>query len=72
MKITYMKSPVIILFILLAQFSFSQETTLTNDYKKDVIKKLTTLINDFYIYPDIAQKTSEHLNKEYQSGYFDS
>lgn len=72
MKIIHIKSQVIILFILLAQFSFGQETTLTNDYKKDVIKKLTTLINDFYIYPDIAQKTSEHLKKQHQSGYFDS
>ena len=66
-----MKYPLIILFALSIQSLFSQETTLSEAYKKETIEKLSVLIQDFYIYPDIAKKTSEHLFKQYEAGYFD-
>jgi hypothetical protein len=67
-----MKYPLIILFVLSIQALFSQETTLDEAYKKDVIEKLSVLMQDFYIYPDIAKKTSEHLYNQYKAGYFDT
>ncbi|MBK9330457.1 MAG: S41 family peptidase [Sphingobacteriales bacterium] len=67
-----MKYPLIILFVLSMQALFSQETTLDEAYKKDVIEKLSVLMQDFYIYPDIAKKTSEHLDNQYKAGYFDT
>jgi len=66
-----MKYFVLIVFTLLTLTSYSQETTLSSNYKKEVIEKLSKLINDFYIYPAIGQKTSKHLNSEFQSGNFD-
>lgn len=66
-----MKHLFIILFALSIQALFSQETTLSAAYKKETIEKLSLLIQDFYIYPDIAKKTSEHLYKQYEAGYFD-
>jgi len=66
-----MKHLFIILFALSIQALFSQETTLSAAYKKETIEILTLLIQDFYIYPNVAKKTSEHLYKQYEAGYFD-
>jgi tetratricopeptide (TPR) repeat protein len=66
-----MKHLVIILFTLSIQTLFSQETTLSEAYKKETIEKLSLLIQDFYIYPDVAKKTNEHLYKQYETGYFE-
>ena len=66
-----MKHLFIILFALSIQALFSQETILSAAYKKETIEKLTLLIQDFYIYPNVAKKTSEHLYKQYEAGYFD-
>lgn len=66
-----MKYPLIILCVLTIQPLFSQENPLSDDYKKETIEKLSLLIQDFYIYPDVAKKTGEHLYKQYEAGYFD-
>lgn len=66
-----MKYPLIILFALSVQASFGQETTLNEAYKKDVIEKLSVLMLDFYIYPDIAKETTEYLHNQYKAGHFD-
>jgi hypothetical protein len=67
-----MKNQFIILFALLTQSLFSQETTLSEVYKKETIKKLSVLMQDFYIYPDVAKITSEHLSKLLDAGHFDT
>jgi hypothetical protein len=41
---SYMKYPLIILFALSIQSLFSQEITLSNEYKKETIEKLSLLI----------------------------
>ena len=66
-----MKYPLIILFGLTIQTLFGQEFTLSEAYKKETIEKLSLLMQDLYIYPDSAKKTSEHLYKQYEAGYFD-
>jgi tetratricopeptide (TPR) repeat protein len=66
-----MKNQFIILFALLTQPLFSQETTLSELYKKETIKKLSALINDFYVHPEVAKTTGEHLLKLCDAGHFD-
>ena len=66
-----MKHLFIILFALSIQALFSQETTLSAAYKKETIEKLSLLIQDFYIYPEVAKKTTEYLTKQYEAGHFD-
>ncbi|HMS66835.1 MAG TPA: S41 family peptidase [Saprospiraceae bacterium] len=72
MKKIYCKYSLIMLFVMFSQTLIGQEMILTNEYKKDVIEKLSVLMQDFYIYPDIAKKTSEYLNNQYNAGYFDA
>ncbi len=72
MKKIYCKYSLIMLFVMFTQTLIGQEMILTNEYKKDVIEKLSVLMQDFYIYPDIAKKTSEYLNNQYNAGYFDA
>ncbi|MBK8636006.1 MAG: hypothetical protein IPN72_21525 [Saprospiraceae bacterium] len=72
MEKIYSKYISIMLFVMLTQTLIGQEMILTNEYKKDVIEKLSVLMQDFYIYPDIAKKTSEYLNNQYNAGYFDA
>ena len=72
MEKIYSKYISIMLFVMLTQTLIGQEMILTNEYKKDVIEILSVLMQDFYIYPDIAKKTSEYLNNQYNAGYFDA
>ncbi|MFZ1786796.1 MAG: S41 family peptidase [Saprospiraceae bacterium] len=72
MEKIYSKYTIIMLFVMFTQTLIGQEMILTNEYKKDVIEKLSVLMQDFYIYPDIAKKTSEYLNNQYNAGYFDA
>ena len=58
-------------FLSLSNIS-AQKVSLTKEYKKDAIDKLSMLMNDFYIYPEVAEKTSAHLEAQFEAGYFDS
>ena len=43
---------------------------LTKKYKKEVIETLSGLMNDYYVFPEVAQQTEEHLKKQFKQGYF--
>lgn len=60
----------IIVINLSVQILFGQESTLNDKYKKEVIETLSILIEDFYIYPEVAKKNREYLYKQYEAGYF--
>lgn len=49
----------------------AQEKALSKDYKKQSIQKLSQLMNDFYIFPDVAKETEKHLLKQFKKGHFD-
>lgn len=70
MKKIFSKYSFIILFTLLTQNLIGQEIILTDEYKRGVIEKLSILINDLYIYPDVAKKTSKHIFSQFEDGYF--
>jgi hypothetical protein len=71
-----MKSTTRISFILVALFfilndSTAQEISFTKRYKENAIHRLSKLMNDFYVYPDVAKRTEEHLMAQLKDGHFD-
>ena len=70
-----MKNQIIILilssFFLKSKIVAAQQAALSTDYKSEVINKLSNLLNDTYIYEDVAKKTGEHLKQQLKDGHFD-
>ncbi|MEL7222684.1 MAG: S41 family peptidase [Bacteroidota bacterium] len=70
MKFTYR------LFLLITVL-FSQwnvivaQNAINNDYKAQVIERLSQLMNDRYVFPEVAQQTATHLSKQLAAGHFD-
>lgn len=62
-------------FIVFLLFNISisnaQEEIITKTYQEEAIKILSVLINDFYVYPDVAKATEEHLMNQFEKGHFD-
>jgi hypothetical protein len=52
-------------------FLTAQEKAIDKAFKKSSIETLNKLMNDFYVFPEVAKKTEVHLNKLLKSGYFD-
>ncbi|NHN24059.1 S41 family peptidase [Flavobacterium jejuense] len=74
MKKVRINTQLSILFITLlfnVNLSKAQDNSLTKEYKKNVIQKLAQLMNDFYVFPEVAKLTEEHLKTQMLEGYFD-
>ena len=65
--------------LLLSAFSFlsfwltpviAQDAVVDDAFKTSTIQQLNRLMNDFYVFPEVAKKTGEHLNKQLSSGAF--
>jgi len=54
----------------IAMISNAQQAPLSKEYKEAAILELSKLMNDFYIFPDIAKQTEVHLNKQLTNGHF--
>jgi len=50
---------------------FAQENPFTKKYKEQAIHKLSELMNDFYVFPEVALKTEQYLMSQLKSGHFD-
>jgi tetratricopeptide (TPR) repeat protein len=50
----------------------AQSTVLTESYKEEAIIKLSQLMNDFYIFPEVAKSTEAHLLMQWKDGHFTS
>ncbi|MDF1697606.1 MAG: S41 family peptidase [Saprospiraceae bacterium] len=61
----------ITLFALVAPQSIAQSTSITSQYKKETIEKLSELMNARYVFPEVAKKTELHLLKQYEEGHFE-
>jgi hypothetical protein len=48
----------------------AQEEALSPAFKEAAIGELSKLMNDFYIFPEVAKTTSEHLNSQLAAGHF--
>lgn len=67
------KKPLLITCILFGGFiSQAQDKALTKKYKKETIEHLSTLMNQFYVFPEVAKKTEAHLKDQFKSGHFKS
>jgi C-terminal processing protease CtpA/Prc len=60
----------IIAFLLNIQFSLAQDNQLSNKYKEKAIQTLSQLMNDFYVFPDVAKRTEKHLLSQLKEGHF--
>jgi hypothetical protein len=70
MKVNTRLSILLIVFIFNMSLSIAQDKTFTKEYKENVIKSLSKLMNDYYVFPGVAKLTQEHLNAQLLDGYF--
>jgi hypothetical protein len=70
MKITFQTLAIITLFFLNIDLSICQENPISKKYKEQSIQKLSHLINDFYVSPEIANLTVKHLELLLKEGHF--
>lgn len=50
----------------------SQAQTIDAAYKKATIDRISQLVNDNYVFPEVAEKTGKHLSKQLEDGKFDN
>ena len=50
---------------------YSQDIVLNKKYKKEAINTLTALMNEFYVFPEVAKETEKHLMQQLKKGHFD-
>lgn len=72
MKSSFTLSVLFVVLFLNFNLGFTQEKPLSKTYKQDVITKLSQLMNDHYVFPDVAKATETHLKNQLADGHFDS
>ncbi len=71
MKIIIQLPILFITFLFNMGIASAQDNSLTKEYKKEVIESISQLMNDFYVFPEVAKLTEEHLKSQLLDGYFD-
>jgi hypothetical protein len=61
----------IVVLFLNFQISPAQEKPFSKKYKEQAVQRLSQLMNDFYVFPEVAKLTEEHLMTQLKEGYFD-
>lgn len=64
------KLAILVFCLLFSQFSIAQK--IDNKYHTEVIQRLNQLLEANYVFKDVAEKTTAHLNKQLKAGTFDS
>ncbi len=59
-----------LLFCSTIPLSTAQDKSFTEDYKEAAIHQLSRLMNDFYVFPEVAKETEKHLLKQLEAGHF--
>lgn len=49
----------------------AQDASLTSEYKEQAIQRLNELMNERYVFPDVAMATAEHLLQQFEAGHFE-
>lgn len=60
--------------MILSNFSVNsdaQNNDFSNQYKESTIARLSQLMNDFYVHPEIAKKTETYLLSQLKEGHYD-
>jgi len=71
MKITFRMLLLLSLLLFNVNRSEAQNEVLTTSYKEQAIQSLSQLMNDFYVFPEVAKKTADHLKNQLDNGYYD-
>ncbi len=64
------------LIILIAVLTFNsnrstaQDSPLSEEYKEQTIQSLSQFMDDYYVFPEIAKSTEEHLITQFSEGHF--
>ena len=70
MKLSVQSNLLIIVLFLNFHLSTAQNKSITEEYKEETIHSLSQLMNDFYVFPEIAKLTEEHLLNQLKEGHF--
>jgi len=70
MKLTSRLSLLFLVLLINLNLSLAQDKSFTKEYKEQVILSLSQLINDHYVFPDVAKLTEEHLKNQMNEGHF--
>ena len=62
----------IILVFSLFPLKAQDSEPLTEEYKRATIERLSQLMNDFYVFPEVAKQTEIHLWEMWESGEFEA
>lgn len=64
---------ILCLFVLISASCtiIGQSEHFTEEYKTQTIHRLCEMMNERYVFPDVAKKTEEHLLAQLKSGHFD-
>jgi CubicO group peptidase (beta-lactamase class C family) len=57
---------------LITKYPIEYLNSFTKKYKEQAIHRLSQLMNDFYVFPEVAKQTEEHLMAQWKEGHFDS
>lgn len=64
------KTLLLILFILSASYYGISQKKIDENYKKAAVDRICQIINENYVFPDVGEKTSEHLQAQLKAGAF--
>ena len=71
MKVVSRLSLLIVMLCFYVNTSIAQEEAITEQYKEEAILNLCHLMNDHYVFPEVAKQTEEHLLTQWKEGHFD-
>jgi hypothetical protein len=71
MKFPSRISLLIVVLLMSINISSAQDIPFTEKYKEQAIQRLSQLMNDFYVFPEVAKKTEDHLKAQWEKGHFD-
>jgi len=71
MKISFRLFLLSTALLLNLNISRAQSDILTRAYKEQAIESLSRLMNNHYVFPDVAKQTEVHLKTQLKEGYYD-
>jgi len=66
-----MKKQLVLTFFLVLSIRLLAQEALSPEFKSATIEQLSQLLNEHYVFPEVAQKTGDHLRKQLKAGAFD-
>lgn len=53
------------------QATIAQDAALTAAFKQSTIEQICELLNEHYVFPEVAKTTGDHLKSQFKAGHFD-